>query len=141
MNQNAGGEEGPPRSTWWLGPVGVLIGFSIALIVILAITSRPGASAAFLFFILFVIPAVSGYAFRALMRRTARATFSSLGTAVGWMLFLGFLLGDLGLGITMFIGAAFFGPLGIVFLGLVALGFILVSQELASLAVRRVVPS
>ncbi|MEE9592073.1 MAG: hypothetical protein V3W28_00640 [Thermoplasmata archaeon] len=89
-----------------------------------------------------VVPAVSGYAFRALMRKTVRADISSVGTAVGWMLFIGLLISNPGgLGFMLFVSANLFGPPGIAFLALVALGFILVSQGVASRAVRQVLAS
>ena len=141
MNQRGGDEKGSPRATWWIGPVGVLLGFLIALVVILLLGLLMGFTSELAFLSLGAIPAISGYAFRALLHKTRRAAISSAGTAVGWVLFVGFLFSDPnslgGLGYTLFIGAALFGLGGVVILGLVALGFILVSQGLASLAVRR----
>ncbi|MFQ5919374.1 MAG: hypothetical protein ACE5I4_04940 [Thermoplasmata archaeon] len=130
--------KGSLRSTWWLGPLGVLLGIVIVFLY-LFLSAFPGD----VLFAVLVVPAASGYAFRALMRRTSRATFSSVGTAAGWMLFFGLLVYDPGgLGFVLFVGSQLlFGPGGIVVLGLVALGFILVSQGLASRAVRRVLPS
>ena len=96
-----GGKEGSLRSTWWIGPIGVLMGFVVALVLVLSID--PGQAIPLFFtFSFLVIPATSGYAFRAVMRRSARATFSSIGTAVGWMLFVGLLIGNPGgLGFTL----------------------------------------
>ena len=77
--------------------------------------------------------------------RCRRAALSSIGTAVGWILFLAFLLDWLpflgGLGFMVFLTAQFLFPVGLLVPAVVALGFMLLSQGLSSLAVRRFLPT
>ncbi len=137
MNEDSGAAR-PPRPRWWLGPLGVLLG--LAVVGVLALSIDPGQPfVGFIFLSLLAIPAISGYALRALIFRPRRAAISSVGTAVGWVLFVGFLLGDLGA--TFFIVAIIFGIPGLIFLGAVALGFILVAQWFATEIVGRLSPS
>ena len=138
MKQRGGHEKGSPRATWWLGPVGVLLG--VLALLLAAFGGLSGFPRVFAIAIV-MVPAVSGYSLRIVRLGGRRAALSSIGTAVGWILFVAFLLDWLpflgGLGFMLFLTAQFFFPVGLLVPAAVALGFILVSQELASRAVRR----
>ncbi len=129
----------PPRPRWWLGPIGVLLGVIVLLLaVFLGGLSR--FPAAFLISIV-AVPAILGYALRTILSGGRRAALSSIGTAVGWILFLAFLLDWLpflgGLGFMLFLTAQFFFPVGLLVPAAVALGFILVAQWSANEIVDR----
>ncbi len=74
----------PPR--WWVGPSGVFVGFVLAYLTIV-----PGFwrnPAVFIGAVL-LIPAITGYAFRvALLGRTPSNRLGSIGTVLGWVLFV-----------------------------------------------------
>ncbi len=74
----------PPR--WWVGSIGVLGGVVLAyLTVVPGFWRNP---AVFISAVL-VIPAITGYAFRvALLGRTPSNRLGSIGTSLGWALFL-----------------------------------------------------
>ena len=133
-----GGAARLPRPRWWLGPLGVLLG--LAVVGVLSVSIDPGQPfVGFIFLSLLAIPAISGYALRALIFKPRRAAISSVGTAVGWVLLVGFLLSDLGA--TFFIVAMIFGIPGLISLSAFGLGFILVAQWSASEIVGRLSPS
>ncbi len=74
----------PPR--WWVGSIGVLVGF-----VLVYLTIAPGfwRNPAVFATALFAIPAITGYVFRlALLGKTPSNRLGSIGTVLGWALFL-----------------------------------------------------
>jgi hypothetical protein len=74
----------PPR--WWVGSIGVLVGVVLAYL-----TGVPGfwRNPAVFAGAVFVIPAITGYAFRvAILRRTPSNRWGSIGTVLGWAVFL-----------------------------------------------------
>jgi hypothetical protein len=74
----------PPR--WWVGSIGVLVGVVLAyLTVVPGFWRNPAVFAG----AVFVIPAITGYAFRvAILRRTPSNRWGSIGTVLGWAVFL-----------------------------------------------------
>ncbi len=81
MSEESGAAR-PPRPRRWLGPLGVLLGLIVVLV--LAVSIDPGEPfVGFIFLGLLAIPAISGYVLRALLHKTTRAAISSVGTAVG----------------------------------------------------------
>lgn len=113
------------RITLWLsGPLGVLAGFILAIIVLEAVSGW-GTPAEVWGFTL--VPAVAGFVLRV---GTTRQVIGSIGTALGWALFIGFLTTDLPVisGVARFVlMLGFFLPLGIGLLipAALILGFIL----------------
>ncbi len=132
----------PPRPRWWLGPLGVLLGVLVLLLAVFGGLWR--FRIAFLISIV-VVPAVVGYALRTVLSGGKRAALSSIGTAVGWILFVAFLLNNLpflgGLAYMLLLTAQFFFPVGWLVPAALALGFILVAQWSASKIVGRLSPS
>ena len=143
MKNEESGAARPPRPRWWLGPIGVLLG----VIVLLLAVFLGGLSRFLAVFLISIVavPAISGYALRTVLSGGRRAALSSIGTAVGWILFVAFLLNNLpflgDLGIMLIITAQFLGPLGWLLPAAVALGFILVAQWSTSEIVGRLYPS
>ena len=132
-----------PRPRWWLGPVGVLLGSVVILLA--GIWGGLWRFPTTILITIVAVPAISGYALRTVLSGGRGVALSSIGTAVGWILFIAFMVNDLPTlrdwAFMLFIGPQLFGPAGLVLLGPVALGFILVAQWFASEIVGRLTPS
>ncbi len=134
MNEETGAAR-PPRPPWWLGPIGVLLG-SLAAFAILTF-GQAWSSPAVLPLLAF-LPALGGYTLRVLRTATAFNLLSSVGTGLGWIVFISLLASPLeGTRVFSFIiiGGIRGLPWGIVVGPLVALSFILLFQWLGSVLV------
>ncbi|MFQ6012556.1 MAG: hypothetical protein ACE5LS_02805 [Thermoplasmata archaeon] len=139
MKNEESGAGRPPEPPWWLGPTGVLLGSVVILLA--GIWGGLWRFPATILITIVAAPAISGYALRTVLSGGRRAALSSIGTAVGWILFITFLFNDLPiLGEVAFWSfqiAQFFFPVGLLLPAALALGFILVAQWSASEMVAR----